>query len=178
MTPKDSKGTVKKVDYIEILRKRAGNYMGQGVNHEHKKFKGNLELRSIVNDKGLSIKYKAIGIEGIEFNNETTLYNEDTILYNEEHSVICSDSNNQLSLWTLNNNIGTMVKFELRRFRQVSSKRSLFIFGYGDPEDNTVFREEISLELWENGDLSYNYSWGENGGHFLSRSTIRMKKTS
>ena len=119
-----------------------------------------------------------MGVEGVEFNKDTTLYNRDTILFNEEYTLICSDNKNHLSLWTLNNNIGTLIKFDLRRFRQVSPKHCLFIFGYGDPEDNNVFREEITIELWDNDELSYNYSWGEAGGHFLSRSTISMKKTS
>ncbi len=161
-----------------MLSKRDGNYMGIGVNHENKEFQGKLELRTIVNKKGVALKYSAVGVKGNEFNKDSMLFNGDTILYNEENTVICNDSENRLTLWTLNNNIGTMARFDLRRFRQVSSKHSLFIFGYGDPEDNNIFREEITMELWDNNDLSYNYSWGEAGGHFLSRSTIRMKKTS
>ncbi len=158
--------------------KREGNYLGKGINHEKKEFQGTLSLRAVVDKKGVLIKYRAVGLEGNEFNKKTTLYNSETVLYNEEVSVICRDNENKLSLWTLNNNIGTMARFELRRFRQVSNKHSLMIFGFGDPEDNNVFREEITIELWDNNDMSYNYSWGEAGGHFLSRSTIRMKKTS
>jgi hypothetical protein len=90
--------------------------------------------------------------------------------------MICNDSNNELSLWTLNNNIGTMVKFDLRRYKQFTQRRHLYIFGFGNPEDNSVFREEIAIELHEDGDISYNYSWGEAGGLFLSRSTVKMKK--
>ncbi len=166
----------KKINLLDILTKRDGNYLGIGINHENKEFQGTLTLRSIVNKKGVSLKYKAIGIEGNEFNKDTTLYNHETILYNEEYTLICNDSENKLTLWTLNNNIGTMARFNLRRYRQVSPKHSLFIFGFGNPEDNNVFREEITIELWDDGDLSYNYSWGEAGGHFLSRSTVRMKK--
>lgn len=130
----------------------------------------------MVNHKGVSFRYKAIGMAGTEFNKDTVLYNEETVLYNEEYTIICYDHENKLALWTLNNNIGTMVRFDLRRYRQVSPKHILFIFGYGDPEDNNIFREEITIELWDNDDLSYNYSWGEAGGHFLSRSSVRMKK--
>lgn len=165
-----------KHDPLDVLRKRAGIYMGHGENHEKKAFKGDMELRNIVNNKGISMKYKAVGVDGVEFNKETNLYNLDTILYNEEWTLICNDSDNKLCLWTLNNNMGTMVKFDLRRFRQVSGKHQIFIFGFGDADDNTVFREEITIELWEDGDISYNYSWGEAGGIFLARSTVRMKK--
>ncbi len=168
----------KNINLLELLTKREGNYMGTGINHENKKFQGTLEVRSVVNHKGVSFRYKAIGFKGNEFNKDTSLYNEDTILYNEEITIICNDNENKITLWTLNNNIGTMVRFVLRRFRQVSPKHCLFIFGYGDPEDNNIFREEITIEIWDNGDLSYNYSWGEAGGHFLSRSTVKMKKIS
>ena len=166
----------KKIDLLDILTTRDGHYMGIGVNHENKQFQGTLDLKTVVNKKGVSLKYKAVGVQGNEFNKDIMLYNHETILYNEEYTLLCNDSENKLTLWTLNNNVGTMVRFDLRRYRQVSPKHSLFIFGFGDPMDNNVFREEITLELWDDGDMSYNYSWGEAGGLFLSRSTCRMKK--
>jgi hypothetical protein len=160
---------------LKPLLSKEGVYSGKGENQDYKEFQGTLELRSIVNNRGVSLKYKAVGTEGSEFNRET-LYNKDTVLYNEEYTLICNNNKNEITLWTLNSNIGTMSRFDLRRYRYVSKDRYIYIFGFGDPEDNNVFREEITIELWENGDLSYNYSWGEAGGHFLSRSTIRMKK--
>lgn len=174
---KHAKNHHKKTDPLALLVKREGNYLGEGVNHEKKKFRGRLDLLSVVDKKGVFINFSAVGIEGNELNSETSLYNSETVLYNEEASIICHDNKNNLTLWTLNSNIGTMARFDLRRFRQVSNKHSLMIFGYGDPEDKNVFREEITIELWDNNDLSYNYSWGEAGGLFLSRSTIRMNKT-
>jgi hypothetical protein len=168
----------KNLNLIEVLLKRNGRYMGVGVNHENKEFKGELELTPIVNNKGMLLKYKAVGTTGVEFNNPESLYNVDTVLYNEEHTVIANDNKNHLSLWTLNTSMNTLVKFDLKRYKHTTPKRHLFIFGFGKPEDNKIYREEITIELWENGDLSYHYSWGEPGGHFVSRSTIRMKKTS
>lgn len=173
MTDKNKK---QKFTPLEPLVNRSGYYAGTGTNHEKKEFRGELDLKTIVNGKGVLISYRAVGISGIEFNKDEHLYNRETVMYNEESTFICYDKNNELSLWTLNNNIGTMVKFDLRRFKQFSTKRNLYIFGFGDPLDNNVFREEITIELHENGDISYNYSWGEAGGLFLSRSTIQMKK--
>lgn len=162
---------------LDILAKRTGHYMGIGINHENKEFKGDLELISIVNHKGLLIKYKAIGTSGIEFNRYESLYNLDTILYNEEHTIIAYDSANKLSLWTLSSNINTFVKFNLKRYKQIAPKRHLFIFGFGSQSDFKIYTEEIAMELWENGDISYNYTWGNPEGHFISRLTARMKKT-
>ena len=167
----------KHLDLLEVLLKHTGHYMGVGVNHENKEFKGDFEMLPIVNKKGIFIEYKSIGTSGVEFNKPESLYNIDTILHNEEHTIIAYDSNNQLSLWTLSSNIATFVKFELRRYKHISAKRHLFIFGFGNPENSNIYREEITLEIWDNGDISYNYSWGEPEGHFISRSTIRMKKT-
>lgn len=166
----------KKINLLEVLTKRDGKYVGIGTNHDNKEFKASLEVKSVVNNKGVSLRYSAVGTEGTEFNNPKVLYNKDTVLFNEEYTIICYDNENKLTLWTLTNSIGTMARFDLRRFRQVSPKHCLFIFGFGDPEDNTIFREEITIELWEDGDLSYNYSWGEAGGLFLARSNVRMKK--
>lgn len=150
--------------------------MGIGVNHENKKFKGDLEIKPLMGNLGVLIRYKAVGTEGFEFNDERTLYNKDTILYNEEITIICRDSNNEVSLWTLNSNIGTMHKFDLRRFRFINKNRNVIIFGFGGKLEEEVLREEITIETWENGDISYNYSWGDAEGVFISRSTVRMKK--
>lgn len=166
-----------RTNLIAILAERSGSYTGTGKNQDNKEFSGTLELKTVANEKGISLKFSAIGTEGNEFNKNTNLYSKDTILFSEEWAIICYDSKNELALWSLNSSIGTMAKFHLRRFRQISGTRSLFIFGYGSPESNTIYREEISIELLENGELSYNYSWGESGGHFLSRLTVTMKKT-
>ena len=91
----------KKINLLELLTKREGKYVGIGINHEKKEFKGLLEVKSVVNHKGVSFRYKAIGMEGTEFNKDTVLYNEETVLYNEEYTIICNDSENKLALWTL-----------------------------------------------------------------------------
>jgi hypothetical protein len=162
---------------MEVLSSRTGHYTGVGITHENKEFEGELELNRIVNGKGLLLKYKSIGITGTEFNKHENLYNKDTKLYSEEHTIIAYDSKNHISLWTLSSNINTFIKFDLKRYRQAPANRHLFIFGFGKHSDFSIYREEITIELWENGDLSYNYAWGEAGGHFVSHSTIRMKKS-
>ena len=143
-----------RTNFIAILAERSVSYTGTGKNHDNKEFCGTLELGTIANNKGVSLEFRAVGTEGNEFNKDTNLYSRDTVLFSEESSIICYDSKNELALWSLNSNIGTMAKFHLRRFRQISGTRSLFIFGYGSPENNTIYREEISIELWENGELS------------------------
>ena len=47
-------------------------------------------------------------------------------------------------------------------------------FRHGSQHETNSFRETISIDLWKNGDLSYNYAWGIPGGEFQERSSVRM----
>ncbi len=58
-------------------------------------------------------------------------------------------------------------------FKIVFAKRT-FTFGFNTPSDRSTFREEITLDLWPNQELSYTYSWGMPGGEFKERSGVRM----
>ncbi len=165
-----------KEEPLQILIKNAGFYTGFGVNHEDKQFKGLLEITPVINNKGVVIKYRAVGTTGDEFEKSVNLYSRDTILFSEEHSLIAHDNHNKLCLWTLNNNVPTVCVFKLRRFRRIPNDKTIFIFGFGDKDDDKIFREEIIIEIWDAGSIAYNYFWGEAGGHFLSRSQIIMRK--
>ena len=170
------KHTDQKIDILEVFTGKEGSYTGSGINHEQREFTGHLELKRIINGRGIEIKFKAVGTEGTELNEPTTLYSKETILYNEENTIIAYDSENQLCLWTLNSNIPSMVKFDLRRYGEIPGKKYIFIFGFEDPDVNVVFPEEISIEISINDELIYNYSWGHADGTFLSHSSAKMKK--
>jgi len=168
----------KQKDILSLLRKYEGNYRGFGYNHENRKFRGRLNIKPIVSNMGIYIHYTAIGTEGANLNKPTTLYTKETAIYNEEHITIALDHENNLKLWSLNSNIGTMIIFDFRGMKYITNqKKHIVIFGYGTIEDNTMFREEITIELWDNGEIGYSYTWGESKGLFLSRSFITMKKT-
>lgn len=164
-----------KIDLLDVFKGKEGTYLGFGDNHDNMRFRGELILKQIVGGRGIGLDFTAVGMEGTEFNKSTTLYNEDTILFNQEYSIIAYDTENRLGLWVLSSTLPTMIKFELRRYREVSKTRHIFIFGFGDPENNAAFREEITLEL-SDADFSYNYSWGQSDGLFLARSSVTMKK--
>ncbi len=160
-----------------MLRKYEGNYRGIGYNHEEKKFRGRLNIKPVVNNKGIYIHYTAIGTHGDYLNKQATLYSKETAIYNEEHNTIALDHENNLKLWNLNSNLGTMITFDFRGMKYITNQKHVIIFGYGKIEDNTNFREEITFELWDNGDIGYNYTWGEPKGTFLAHSSVTMKKT-
>jgi len=165
-----------KIEPLEILLSCKGIYTGLGVNHEDVQFRGLLEIIPVVNDKGVNIKYRAVGIHGNEFDDLDNLFSSETVLFNEEHTLIAYNNHNKLCLWTLNYNVPTVCVFKLRRFRRIPGNKTIFIFGFGERSDEKIFREEISIEIWDAGNIAYNYYWGEAGGHFLSRSTVIMRK--
>jgi hypothetical protein len=165
-----------KEDPLKILINSAGFYTGYGVNHEDRQFKGLFEMTPVVENRGVHIKYRAVGLKEEGNEKEIGLFNRDMLLFNEEDTLIAHNNENKLCLWTLNSNVPTVCMFELRRFRRIPGEKSILIFGFGKRNDETIFREEITMEIWDAGNLAYNYYWGEPQGHFLSRSTIIMRK--
>ena len=164
------------LDLLDIFIDRDGTYMGFGSDLDERRFRGDLEVKHIAGGKGIALKFTAVGMSGTEFNTHTTLFNEDTVLFNEEYATLAYDTENRLCLWVISSNIPTMVKFSLRRYREVSQDQHIFIFGFGDPDDGSVFREEITIEVSGDNEFAYNYSWGQSDGMFLARWSAIMKK--
>jgi hypothetical protein len=147
---------------LSLLGLKAGRYTGQGLNDGHQKFTGELVLTPVVNNFGVHIAYKAAGKDGT--------------VYSEEHTLISLNNENKLSLWTLNSNFHTTITFDFKSHKRIPGEKDIIIFGYGDSEDNSMFREEIDIELFDNGTLGYNYYWGMPDGVFMKRSSVKMKK--
>lgn len=147
---------------LELLCSRAGVYEGIGLNDHHHEFNGRIELVPIVGEYGVNINYSAKGI--------------DNNVFNEEHTIIALNNENKITLWTLNNKFNTMLQFEFRNHKRIHGEKDILIFGFGDAADKFIFREEISIEIWDNGNISYNYYWGQPTGDFLARSNLTVSK--
>lgn len=143
------------------LREFAGVYRGQGTNHENEPFTGTLTLEPILEGMGFTIQFKATAPDGTA--------------YQQEYSTIAPSMQNRLCLWNLNSNVPGVVVHELRRSESENGSLQSYIFGFGEPADETSFREEVTLELWRDGSLSYRYAWGMPGGAFKARSGVRMQ---
>ena len=163
-------------DFLKMINQRTGTYSGMGINNEDKQFRGMMDLRGVVGARGARLHFAAIGIHGTDYNKSTNLYSIETVIYNEEETLIAYNSENTLCLWSLSSNIGTTVVYEYRSQKYVKNEKNVFIFGFGNPDQNKMFREEITIELYENGDIGYNYSWGQPDGLLLQRSNIRMNR--
>jgi hypothetical protein len=150
------------VKVLELLCRKKGKYTGRGTNDNYENFTGELTLTPVVNNYGINISYRATG--------------EDGTVLNEEHTLIALDSENRLAMWTLNSNFNTTVIFDFRFHRRIHSTKDIIVFGYGNSDGKELSREEISIEFWDNGDLTYTYFWGMPSGEFMKHTTATMEK--
>ncbi len=152
------------VKVLELLCRKGGKYAGWGMNDNHQEFTGELSLTPVVNNFGINIAFKATA--------------EDGSIVNEESTLIALDSENKLTMWTLNSNFNTTVIFDFKFHKRIRPAKDIVVFGYGSAEENEHTREEISIEFWDNGDLTYTYFWGMPNGEFMKHSTATLKKIS
>jgi hypothetical protein len=150
------------VKVLELLCRKGGKYSGEGLNDNHQKFTGELSLTPVVNNYGINIAYTATAKDG-------------TII-SEEHTLIALDSENKLTMWTLNSNFNTTAIFDFKLHRRIPGQKDIVVFGFSGSKETDLTREEISIEFMDNGDLSYNYYWGMPDGEFMKHSTATMKK--
>lgn len=143
--------------FITTLSKLEGHYTGFGINHDQQEFKGELFLKPIINSSGIEIVFIATGNNGE--------------IYHEEKTLIATDDQQKPAMWSLNSNAPMLFKFEVR-----ANNESEIVFGLNDPQDRSKFREEIKLEIINNDQIGYHYSWGLPDGDFQYRSGLTMKK--
>lgn len=144
-------------EILKTLSTVVGYYEGEGINHEGQSFTGRLSLQPILDGRGFTIKFSATGKNGT--------------VYHQEESTIAPSINEKLVLWNLNTNTPGMVAHELR-----DSQPKSLVFGFNQRTDTSKFREEIALDILNDGGVSYTYSWGMPGGEFKERSGVHMKK--
>ncbi|RPI14599.1 MAG: hypothetical protein EHM58_16130 [Ignavibacteriae bacterium] len=147
---------------LVLFTSRAGVYYGKGIKDNSLEFSGQIDLHPIVNNDGVNIRYKAIDTDGE--------------IVSEEHTIISLNNENILTLWTLNSDFHTMLMFKFKNHKRIQDVKDIFIFGFDSPDSNNFSREEITIKLWDNGDLSYNYFWGSPNGEFLSCVNLNLSK--
>lgn len=145
---------------LSQLNEVTGTYMGEGINHEGQAFTGRLKLKSLLGGRGFQLMFSATGKDGT--------------LYHKEESTIAPSIEENLTLWNFNTNTPGLVPHELRRSEAKPGAMASLVFGFGNQADRSAFREEIALDIWDKGNLSYTYSWGLPGGDFQERSGVRM----
>lgn len=149
-------------EIIQQLALRAGKYEGKGINHDNQEFFGTFEIKPIINNQGLAISFIAKGTDGT--------------IYHQESTTIAFSDQEELCLWTLNNNVPFQYVHKFETCTTVENAINTFKFNYNTPEETNKFRESIYIDLWDNGDISYRYAWGMPNGEFAERSGLRMIK--
>lgn len=149
-------------DVLNHLSVAAGIYSGEGVNHEGQPYKGVLTLEPLLGGRGFSIQFLASDRDGT--------------IFHQEESTIATSINEKLTLWNFNTNSPALLPHELINTTAKTQALASFVFGYNQPSDSSNFREEIALDIWRDGDISYTYSWGLPGGEFKERSGVRMSR--
>ena len=147
---------------IHEIMERVGTYIGEGINHENQKFMGTLTVEKIAETKGVSISFKAVG--------------EDGAIYHEEKSMIAPSMDGSVSLYVVSSNHPGITPHAFKEKKEHECGTHSYVFGFGEPDDKTQFREFISLDFWPEGDVGYRYAWGLPKGDFQERSKVRMKR--
>ena len=151
---------------IEQLLARVGRYGGHGIDHDDQPFHGELELAPILGGRGLTLTYRAVGIDGT--------------VYHDERGWIAPDDAGRACFWSLSTSSVGVTCHQRRRPAPPAGEQATqatLIFGSGDPRDTSAMRIELAFDLWPEGDVGYRFSWGEPGGAFLPRSSVRMSRT-
>lgn len=146
---------------LRLLAAREGAFGGDGINHEGQTFRGEIVIAPVIGARGVAIDFRATGLDGT--------------LHHEEHSLVAPALDGILTHWLFCSNLPAMAPHSLRGCDR-DSDRVTIRFGLNDPEDLTLFREEIAIDLWENGDVGYRYAWGMPGAPYGDRSALRMSR--
>ncbi len=147
---------------MKKLLDRCGTYCGRGINHEGLPFNGTLKMKSLLGEKGVGIEFEASGDDGTTFHQECT--------------TIAPMITGGMKLFNLNSNSPGLVVHDFSSESIAVDGVESVVFAFGRRNDKQSFREEISIGLHPNGDLSYNYAWGMPGGEFAERSSATLKR--
>jgi len=150
------------VDAIAALLQRVGTYSGHGISHEDEPFHGELEISRLVDDQGVTMRFRAQSIDG-------------TVLH-DERTWVARDEGARVRMWSIHSNGAGVRQREPRNGAPAAGADRTLVFGLGDPSDPHAYREEVALDLWPDGSVSYRYAWGLPGGTMAPRSSVRLKR--
>ncbi len=145
---------------LHLLAEHRGLYQGEGRNHVGECFTGRLELLRLPEDRTMAIRFSAAAPDGT--------------IYHAEESIVADEAEDVVLVVESENMPEKVLEHRFRREEAADGSFHAFVFGYNEVGDRESFRQEIAIELWENGDIGYRYSWGLPGGEFEPRSSVRM----
>jgi hypothetical protein len=149
------------VPLLQALKASTGLYVGEGLNHEGEKFQARFLLEPQLDDSLIELRFRAEDSEQA-FHEERTWISEDL-------------AQPGLCLWTVSTNTPGVLRLPLVELTQDGSYSTRAVFRLGDPDDQSRFREEITLAVRHDGGIEYVYAWAVPHEKFAVRSRCLLR---
>lgn len=140
---------------LQTLAAGPRRYSGRGVNHEGEDFTGTLAVEPLVGGRGVLLHYTARLDEGSEAHAESTL--------------LAPGPDGRLVLWPVMSELDAVLPHTA-----VRAAGAGLVFATGPRDDESAFREEITIAPGPGGELTLAHAWGLPGGPFADRSSCRL----
>lgn len=141
---------------IERLIQLRGKFKGNGKLHNGVPFVGVASVEPLIDQMAVEISYKAM--------------DDDDYCFHEERCIVARDFFGTVKMWNLSSNTPGMLELEQRE------KGDKTVFGLGNKEDPSVFRQEIVLEVGDDNKFGYHYYCGMPEGEFGYKSGLLMDR--
>ena len=130
------------------------------MNEENEAFVGKLKVGVLEDGRAVMLSYTATLATGKIVHTESTL--------------LAMGPNRKLCLWPVMSELPVVVPHEEISARTEPPNAVASVFGTGPRDDSSGFREEITVQLNNDGTLLYAHAWGLPGGAFEARSSCCM----
>jgi hypothetical protein len=148
------------VNILSVLVSGPTAFCGEGINHEKETFTGALAVQPLEGGRAVLLSYSATLKIG-------------TVVHSES-ALLGSGTDGRLCLWPVMSELPVILPHTEVMTNAEPGKYKLAVFGTGSRDDSATFREEISIQVNEDGSLVYSHAWGLPGGSFENRSSCSM----
>ncbi|MES2994204.1 MAG: hypothetical protein V4844_22470 [Pseudomonadota bacterium] len=135
-------------------------FRGDGVNEAGEAFVGELRVQDLKSGRAALLSYVAAIADGTVVHTESTL--------------LGAGPDGKLCLWPVMSEIPVVLRHVELTTRSGAGGAVTTVFGSGQRDDTTSFREEITISVGADRSLVYAHAWGLPGGAFDDRSSCRM----
>jgi hypothetical protein len=139
------------------------SFRGHGVNEENEAFAGELNVAVLEDGRAVMLGYTATLATGKIVHTESTL--------------LAIGPNRKLCLWPVMSELPVVLPHEEIAAMAEPPFTVTAVFASGPRGDTSAFREEITVQLNQDGSLIYAHAWGLPGGAFRDRSSCSMVPT-
>ncbi|TAG01407.1 MAG: hypothetical protein EAZ43_11520 [Betaproteobacteria bacterium] len=152
------------MNLLNLLASGPTTFHGEGINHEQEKFTGALNVQPLEGGIAVLLSYTATLKTGAVVHSESTL--------------LGVGADGKLCLWPVMSELPVVLPHTEVTSKTEPGRYTLAVFASGPRDDDTAFREEITIQINEEGSIVYSHAWGLPGGQFAERSSCTMKPNS